>query len=150
MTALVQNKKVRLNYEILKTIEAGMELFGHEVKSLRNKQGSLEGAHVVARGGEVFLVGATIPPYQAANTPTSYDPERTRRLLLTKKEIGELAGSENQKGLTIVPISVYNSGRKLKLEIALVRGKKKHDKREDLKKRDARRDIERHMKAQAH
>ena len=146
MAVFIQNKKVRLNYEILKTLEAGIELFGHEVKALRNKQGSLKGAHVIARGDEVFLVGATIPPYQAANTPDSYDPMRPRKLLLTKREIGEIAGSESQKGLTIVPISVYSKARKLKLEIAIVRGKKQHDKREDLKKKDAKRSIAREMK----
>ena len=148
MAVFIQNKKVRLNYEILETFEAGLELFGYEVKSLRNKQGSLEGAHVVARGEEAFLVGATIPPFQVANTPENYDPERTRRLLLTKREIGQLAGSESKKGLTIVPISVYSKARKLKLEIAIVRGKKQHDKREDLKKKDAKRDIERTIKRQ--
>ena len=146
MADLIRNKKVRLNYEILEELEAGIELFGHEVKSLRAGLGSLEGAHVVARGEEAFLVGSTIPPFQIANTPESYDPERTRRLLLTKKEIGQLAGSESNKGLTIVPISVYSKGRKLKLRLAIVRGKKKHDKREDLKSRDAKRDMEREMK----
>ena len=146
MPTLIQNKKIKLKYEIIKILEAGIELFGHEVKSLRQKKGSLEGAHVVSRGEECFLVGATIPPYQTPNTPVEYDPERTRKLLLSKREIGELAGSESQKGLTIVPISVYNKGRKLKLEIAVVRGKKKHDKRETLKARSDKRHIEREMK----
>ena len=146
MEALIRNKKAGLNYEILDRFHAGIELFGFEVKSIRKRQGSLEGARVVVRGGEAFLVGASVPPYQQANTPKGYDPERTRRLLLTKKEIGELAGSERTKGLTIVPISVYNSKRKLKLEFALVRGKKKHDKRETLKKKQAARDMERAMK----
>jgi|TARA_Y100000310_G_scaffold345866_1_gene471928 SsrA-binding protein len=146
MSRLIQNKKVHLNYEIIQTFEAGMELFGFEVKSLRGKQGSLEGAHVTVRGDEVYLIGATIPPYQPANTPKDYDSARNRRLLLTKKEIGELAGFERQKGLTIVPISVYSKGRKLKLEIGVARGKKKYDKREDIKKRDTKRDIERTLK----
>ena len=145
--ALIKNKKVHLNFEVLETFEAGMELFGFEVKSLRAKQGSLEGSHVVMRGEEGFLVGASIPAFQVANTPQNYEPERTRRLLLKEKEIGSLAASEHQKGLTIVPISVYNKGRKLKLEIAVVRGKKKHDKRETLKARTAKRDIEREMKS---
>lgn len=148
MAFLLQNKKVRLNYEILETIEAGMELFGFEVKSLRKKQGSLEGSHVTVRGNEAYLLGATIPPYQPKNTPKDYDHVRNRRLLLTKVEIGKLSGAESQKGLTIVPISVYSKGRKLKLEIGIVRGKKKHDKREVLKARDAKRDIEREMKRQ--
>lgn len=148
MSVLLHNKKVRLNYEVLETFEAGMELFGFEVKSLRNKHGKLDGAHIVIRGGEAFLVGASIPPFQAANTPETYDPSRNRKLLLTEKEIGHLSGQESQKGLTIVPISVYSKARKLKLEIAVVRGKKKHDKRETLKSRSDKRHIERTMKQQ--
>jgi SsrA-binding protein len=150
MATLIQNKKIRLDYEIMKTFEAGVELFGYEVKSLKGKQGNLEGSHITVRGGEVFVIGMSIPPYQQANTPTSYEPERNRKLLLTKKEIGLLADSESKKGLTIVPISVYNKARKLKLEIAIVRGKKKHDKRETLKARDAKRDIDREIKKSFH
>lgn len=146
MADLIAHKKARLEYEILEEFEAGLELLGHEVKSLRAGHGKLEGAHVIIRGGEAFVVGMSIPPYQMKNTPTTYDPERTRRLLLTKKEIGELAGSERGKGLTIVPISVYNKGRKLKVKVALARGKKLRDKREDLKKKDTKREIERLMK----
>ncbi len=148
MTTLIKNKKATLNYEILNIYEAGLDLLGFEVKALRTKKGSLEGSHITVRGGEAYLLGATISPYQPLNTPTNYDPTRNRRLLLTKKEIGELAGSEGQKGLTIVPISVYSKGRYLKIEIAVVRGKKKHDKREVLKKRTAKRDIERTLKNQ--
>ena len=142
---LIQNKKVGLNYEIIKDYSAGMELLGFEVKSLRGKRGSLEGAHVSVRGGEAYLLGASVPPYQAGNTPKGYEPERTRRLLLKKGEIAELAEAENQKGLTIVPISVYND-RKLKLRLAVARGKKKYDKREDIKKRDIRREVERELR----
>lgn len=148
MTTFIKNKKIHLNFEILETFEAGMELFGFEVKSLRNNLGSLEGSHITVRGGEAYLLGASIPPFQPVNAPTSYDPERNRRLLLKKKEIGLIAGFESKPGLTIVPISVYSKGRKLKLEIAVVRGKKKHDKREDLKKKDAKRKIERTLKTQ--
>ncbi len=144
--ALIKNKKVHFDFEILKTFEAGLELLGYEVKSLRSKQGSLEGSHVVVRGDEAFLVGATIPPYQAANTPKSYDAERTRKLLLNKKELGELSDAESQRGLTIAPISVYNKGRNLKLEIAIAKGKKKRDKREVIKERDTKKAIERQMK----
>jgi len=146
MAALVNNKKASFNFEILESFEAGLELLGTEVKSLRNKQGSLEGSHVVVRGSEAFLVGATIPPYQPANTLKDYDPERTRKLLLNKKEIDEIGGAESQKGLTIVPISVYSKGRNLKLQIAIARGKKKADKRQVLKERDTKKDIERQMK----
>jgi len=146
MATLIKNKKVTFDFEILETFEAGLELLGSEVKSLRNKRGSLEGSHVVVRGNEAFLVGATIPPYQPANMPKDYDPERTRKLLLNKKEIGELGDAESQKGLTIVPISVYSKGRNLKLQIAIARGKKKHDKRQTIKERDTKKDIERQMK----
>ena len=143
---LIQNKKAYFNYEILEKIEAGIELLGFEVKSLKKGQGSLEGSHITVRGGEVFVINMQIPPYQPANTPKDYDPIRNRRLLLTKKEISDLAGAEGQKGLTIIPISVYNKGSKLKLEIAIVRGKKKYDKRETIKKRDTEREIRRDLK----
>lgn len=144
--ALVQNKKAHFNFEILERFEAGIELSGAEVKSLRAGRASLEGAHVTVRGGEAFLVGATIQPYQANNLPKSYDATRNRRLLLTKTEIAELATKESQKGLTIIPVSVYNKQHKLKIEIAVVRGKKEHDKREGLKKREHERDIARELK----
>jgi SsrA-binding protein len=143
---LIQNKKAYFNYEILEKIEAGIELLGFEVKSLKKGQGSLEGSHITVRGNEVFVVGMQIPPYQPANTPKDYDPTRNRRLLLIKKEIENLSKSEMQKGLTIVPLSVYNKGRRLKLEIAVVRGKKKYDKRESIKKRDTEREIRRSLK----
>ena len=100
------------------------------------------------RGNEVFLLGATIPPYQPKNTPADYEPTRPRRLLLTKKEISQLIGWENKKGLTIVPLSLYNVERKIKVTIVVARGKKKHDKREVLKKREANREIERTLKNQ--
>lgn len=143
---LIENKKTRFNYEILETIEAGMELFGYEVKALREKRGSLEGSYIVIRGGEAFLIGAHIPPFQPKNTPKNYDPYRNRKLLLSKKQLSELAGREAQKGLTIVPISVYNKGRVIKLQVALVRGKRKSDKRETIKKREGDREIRRTLK----
>jgi SsrA-binding protein len=141
--ALIKNKKAHLDYEFLEKLEAGLELLGFEVKSLRAGSGSLEGARVLARGGEAYLVGATIPPYQVKNTPESYDPERPRRLLLSRDEIARVASAEGAQGLTVVPISVYNRGRNLKLEIAIARGKKKYDKRQDLKKRDEERRFKR-------
>lgn len=144
--ALIQNKKAHFDYEILERYDAGLELFGPEVKALRASRGSLEGAHVTVRGGEAYLIGMTIPPYQTNNTPKDYDPMRNRRLLLTKEQIAELADRESAKGLTIVPISVYNKGRNLKVEIAVVRGKKTYDKREVIKKREASRDVLREIK----
>ena len=146
MSHYVENRKARFNYEILEKYEAGIELLGVEVKSVRGGHMSLEGAFVIVRGGEVYLINANIPPYQVKNTPKDYDPLRNRKLLLTKKEIAELAGSEKNKSLTIVPISVYNKNRKIKLEIALVKGKKKFDKRETLKKRDTDREIRRQVR----
>src|SRR3989344_6362536 len=123
--SLISNKKAYFNYEILDTFAAGIELFGYEVKSLKNGQGSLEGAHVTVRGGEAYIVGMSIPPYQAANTPKEYDPYRNRKLLLHKKEIEELGKIETKKTLTIVPLSVYNKGSKIKIDIATAKGKKK-------------------------
>lgn len=145
----MENKKARFDYEVLETFHAGIELLGLEVKSLRMGRGSLEGARVLVRGNEAYLVGATIPPYQANNLEggmVGYEADRTRRLLLTKKEIAELSGSGSQKGLTIIPFSYYNKGGKIKLDIAVVRGKKKYDKREAIKKRDTERDVMRELK----
>ena len=146
MASLIENKKVRFDYEILETFEAGIELLGNEVKSIRNKQASLEGSFVGIRGGEAFLIHAHIPPYQAKNTAKQYDPDRTRRLLLTKKELNQLVGEESKKGLTIVPLSMYNKGRVLKLQFGIARKKKKFDKRDSIKKRETDREIQRAMK----
>ena len=144
--ALVENKKAHLNYEILEEYEAGLELLGGEVKSLRAKLGKLDGAHITVRGGEAYLIGATIAPYQSGNTPADYEPARNRKLLLTKKEIAILGAHESQKGLTIVPLRVYNKGRHLKLALGVARGKKKYDKRATLKERDTKREMERTLK----
>jgi SsrA-binding protein len=140
---LIENKRARVEYEFLETFDAGIELLGHEVKTLRGKRGSLTGSRVVVRGGEAFLVSATIPVYQENNVPKSYDPERPRRLLLTKKEIVRLASEESKGGLTIVPLWVYNKGTSLKLSFALARKRKGYDKRELLKKRSSERDVAR-------
>jgi len=143
---LIENKKIFMNYEVLDEYEAGIELFGGEVKAIKSHHGSLEGARVLIRGGEVFLVGANIPPYQVNNASEAYEPDRTRRLLLKQKEILELFSRADERGLTIVPISMYNKGRLIKVKIAVVRGKKKFDKRQDIKKRDIEREIGRHLK----
>ncbi|MCX6787530.1 MAG: SsrA-binding protein SmpB [Candidatus Kaiserbacteria bacterium] len=144
---LVEYKKALLKYAPMESFAAGLELSGQEVKALRNRLGSLDGARVVVRGGEAFIIGMTIPPYQTANIAKNYDPERARRLLLTKKEISLLAAAESKKGLTIIPLEVYTSGRFVKARIAIVRGKGKADHREDLKKRDALRETERILKS---
>ncbi|MDE1925479.1 MAG: SsrA-binding protein SmpB [Patescibacteria group bacterium] len=143
---LVEHKKARFDYEILEEFEAGIELLGHEVKSLRARHGKLEGSHIIIRGGEAYIVGMSVPPYQPQNMPKEYDPERSRRLLLTKKELGQLAAADGQKGLTIVPLAVYNKNSKLKVRVAVARGRKKYDKREHLKERDTKREMERTLK----
>lgn len=146
MANYAENRKIRFDYEILQKYETGIKLLGVEVKSVRAGRMSLEGAFIIVRGGEVFLINANIPPYQVKNTPKDYDPISNRKLLLTKKEIAELASSEKNKSLTIVPISVYNKNRKIKLAIALVKGKKKFDKRQTIKKRETDREIRREYK----
>ncbi len=150
MANLIEHKRVHFDFELLEQFEAGLQLFGTEVKSLRAHHGKLEGAHITVRGGEAFLLNAEIPPYQAANVADSYEPKRNRRLLLTKKELGELTKAEEQDGLTIVPISMYNKGRNIKLRLAIARGKKKADKRETIKKRESLREIARAVKARLH
>jgi SsrA-binding protein len=146
MKALVSNKKATFNFELLETFEAGASLLGTEVKSLGGGQGKLEGAYVIIRGKEAFLVGASIPAFQKKNVRADYDPERARKLLLTEKEILELETRSEKQGLTIVPIKWYNKGAKLKLEIAVARGKKKQDKRQSIKARDTSRDVARELK----
>jgi len=146
MPVLIKNKKAKFDFEILETFEAGIELLGVEVKSLRNGRGKLEGAHVIIRGGEAYLVGSSVEPYQPTNAGKNYDAERPRRLLLTRKELNKLIGLEASRGLTLVPVSLYTNKRLLKLNFALVRGKKKADKRESIKERDTKRDLERLIK----
>ena len=148
MTTYVSNKKAKFDYELKDFIEAGLVLAGYEVKSIKLGRAKLDGAHVIVRGGEAFLVGASISPYQPANMPKDYDAEAPRKLLLSKKELTLLERESEQAGLTIVPIRLYNLGRKIKLEIALARGKKKTDKRETIKKRESNRAIGRLLKEQ--
>jgi SsrA-binding protein len=144
--SLIENKRAGFDYEILETLEAGLELFGFEVKSLRAGHGSLKGARVIVRGGEAYLVGASIPPWQVKNAPQSYDPERPRRLLLNTKEIMRVSAAEGAQGLTVIPLSVYNKARNLKIEIAIARGKKKEDKRQTIRAREEKRSIRRTLK----
>ena len=143
---VLENKRVGFDYQILEEFEAGMVLHGFEVKALRKGLGSLKGARVVARGGDAYLVGATIPPWQQKNAPKSYDPERTRRLLLNRKEINQITGAESAQGLTIVPLKVYNKGRHLKLLIGIARGKKKEDRRHSIREREEKRRMSRTLK----
>lgn len=146
MADYVHNRKARFDYEILDKYEGGIELLGPEVKSVRGGQILLDGAFVIIRGGEAYLINANIPAYQPKNAPKDYDPTRNRKILLTKKELTELTKSEKNKSLTIIPLSLYNKGKKIKIQIALVKGKKKHDKRESIKKRETDREVRREMK----
>jgi SsrA-binding protein len=148
MSEYVKNRKASFDFEYLETYEAGVVLTGHEVKAIRAGKANLNGAYVIIRGGEAFLVNASISPYQTANTPKNYDPERPRKLLLSKKELSVLEQGSERQGLTIVALKWYNKGRKIKLSLALARGKKKADKREKLKEKSSKRDIERLLKNQ--
>lgn len=144
--ALIQNKKAYFDYEIVREYEAGIELFGFEVKSAKKSAGSLKGSHISIKNGEAYLTGARISAYQENNTPESYNPERSRRLLLNKSEINSLSEAGDQKGLTIIPLSVYNKHGKIKVKIAIAKGKKKHDKRQIIKEREEKRKMDRSLK----
>src|SRR3989338_380373 len=146
MIILSENKKAWFDFELLETYEAGIELFGFEVKAVKNHRVNLEGSYVFPRFGEFFLVGATIAPYQPKNTPKDYEPTRERKLLLHKKEMNYLLGKISQKGLTILPVKIYIKNRRVKLEIAIARKFKKRDKRERIKERESKRKVERTMK----
>ena len=148
MTAYAENRKAHFDYELDETLEAGLALLGHEVKSIRSGKVKLDGGYVLVRGGEAFLVNVTIPPYQTANTAKDYDPDRPRKLLLSKKELAKVDSASEREGLTIVPLKLYYTKQKIKLLIAIARGKKKYDKRESIKKRDTKRSIERILKTQ--
>jgi len=123
-------------------------LEGHEVKSVRHGRVKLDGSYVIIRGGEAFWVGGSISAYQMANTPKSYDPNRARKLLLSKKELVKLSRATEQERLTALPLSLYSKGRKIKVQVAIARGKKKADKRDSIKARDVKRDIDRTLKSQ--
>ncbi len=144
--ALIENRKAYHDYEVLEKFEAGLELKGFEVKALRKGRGSLVGSRVIIRGGEAYIVGMDIPPYQPANAPQNYDSQATRRILLKKKEIQYLNGKAEERGLTLVPLSIYNKNGLLKLSFAIGRGLKKYDKREKIKEKEVKRKIEREIK----
>ncbi|MGH8966736.1 MAG: SsrA-binding protein SmpB [Actinomycetes bacterium] len=139
---VAQNKKARHDYTILDTYEAGVALMGTEVKSLRLGRASLVDSFATIDDGEVFLRGLHIPEYIRGSW-TNHEPRRTRKLLLHRGEIERLIGKIREGGLTLVPMSLYFSDGKVKLELALARGKRAYDKRADLAKRDADREIQR-------
>lgn len=141
------NKKAYFDYEILETFEAGVVLSGQEVKAVKNNQINLKGSYVVIKNGEAFLLNAHISPYKKAGILKDYNPERSRKLLLNKKELKHLIGKSQEKGLTILPLKVYTKGRgKIKIEIGIGKGKKKYEKRETIKKREVEREIKQKLK----
>jgi SsrA-binding protein len=146
MPKLADNRRVLRDFEILDEFEAGLILLGHEVKAVRSGLLKLAGSYVTIAGGEARLINAHIGKFQKAGQIKDYDPERTRKLLLHKKEIRKLIGKLEQKGLTLVPISVYTKGSKIKLNIGLARGRKEFEKKEKKKKRDIERDVQRDLK----
>lgn len=146
MDALATNDRARYDYELLDTLEAGLVLSGQEVKSAKTGHFKLKGAHVAFHDGEAMLVGAHIAKYPKAGPLPDYDPERSRKLLLHKKELSRLRGKREEEGLTIVPIRAYMKAGRIKLEIAIARGKKQYEKRETIKKRDLDREARAAMK----
>jgi len=146
MANLAENKKAKFEYDILDDFEAGLVLDGQEVKSIRAGRMNMLGAYVTISRGAVWLVGAQIQKYPQAGPLPDYDPQRTRKLLLHKREINKLAGKMEQKGFTLVPLSVYAKGTKLKLKFGLGRGKKQFEKKESIKKRDLDREVRRALK----
>lgn len=143
MAEYANNSKAGFDYEILETIEAGLVLEGHEVKSVKTGKASIKGSYVKIINGEPYLIGSNISPYQPANTPNDYDPQRSRKLLLSKNEIAALTGTSRAHGLTLIPLKIYAKKGRLKLLIGVARGKKKYDKREAIKKKDTQRAKER-------
>ena len=147
MATLYHNKTATYNFKIEQEFEAGLVLTGQEVKSVKAKHLSLKGAFVSVKNGQAWLKKMHITPYSKAGIGLkNYNPEQDRRLLLKKKEIIYLSSKTNEKGLTIIPVSVYTSRRLIKVKIALVKGKKKFDKRETIKKREVGRTIARKLK----
>ena len=140
MSILAINKKAKFNYEILDTYEAGLVLYGHEVKALRAGQVSLKGSYISVRYNngkpELYLINCQITPYKLAGSLPDYNQTRERKLLLNRLEISHLIGKKNEQGLTLIPLKIYTKHSFIKLEFAVAKGKKKHDKREDIKRRD--------------
>ena len=139
---IAENRKARHDFHILERVEAGVALLGTEVKSLRDGGGNLREAYAQLRGGEVFLVGANIAPYRQGNVQ-NHEPTRDRKLLLHRREIGQLGKKVAERGMTLVPLAMYFSDGRVKVELGLARGKEGVDKRHAIADRDARRQMER-------
>lgn len=142
---IANNKKAKHDYFLLEFYEAGIELVGTEVKSLRNGRCSIKESYIEINGGEIFILQMHIPPYEQGNI-FNLDPIRKRRLLLHKNEILKLLGKIKEKGFTIVPVEVYFKGSKVKVSVALAKGKKLYDKRRDIAKKDQKREAQRGFK----
>lgn len=142
---IVKNKKARFEYEILETVEAGMVLQGTEIKSLREGRVNLKESFARIHNGEVWLEGCHISPYSHGNVH-NHDPLRPRKLLLHKRQIDQLTGKVEQKGLTLIPLAIFLSNGKAKLDLAVGRGKKLHDKRETARRKTVQREIEAELK----
>ena len=147
MKIFAENKKAYFDYQILEKLEAGIALQGQEVKSIKTRGVNLAGSYVIVKNEELFWVGAKIPPYQPKNAPQDYDPERSRKLLLKRREIKSLIGKSKEKGLTFIPLRVYTKNTKIKLEFGTAKGKKQTDKRESIKRREIQRNIEKELKS---
>lgn len=142
---VVSNRKARHEYHILDTFEAGISLKGTEVKSLRKGNANLLDSYAVVKNGEVWLLGLHISPYEQGNI-NNHEPTRTRKLLLQRKQIRKLVGNVREKGLTLIPLSIYFKGAYAKVELALAQGKKHYDKREAISRRDAERELRQRLK----
>jgi SsrA-binding protein len=142
---IVENRRARHDFHILERVEAGIALTGTEVKSLRDGGGNLRESYAVLRGGEAFLVGANIAPYKQGNI-ANHDPVRDRKLLLHRREIAKLGSQVAERGMTLVPLSLYFSDGRVKLELGLARGKERADRRQALADRDAKRQIDRALR----
>src|SRR5947209_3511536 len=143
---IAENRKARHDFHLLDRFEAGLVLTGTEVKSLRDGRATLDGAYGDVRDGQVWLVGAHIAPYEQASLD-AHDPDRDRKLLLHRSEISSLIGKVRERGLTLVPTKLYFKDGRAKVELALARGKEQRDKRRDIAKRDAERQMERALKS---
>jgi SsrA-binding protein len=145
---IAENRRARHDYELLERFEAGIVLTGTEVKSLRQGRATLQQAYADVRDGEVWLIGANIAAYEQGSTG-AHEPDRDRKLLLHSREIASLIGKVKEKGLTLVPLRLYFKNGRAKVELALARGKERRDKRRDIAKRDADRQIERALKSRS-
>ena len=143
MPTLATNRKAKFDYERLDSFEAGLVLTGQEVKSIRDGGAKIDTGHIVVNKGDLYLIGANIAPYKRVSKLENYDPARSRKLILHKKEIQQLIGKLSEKGLTAVPISLYTRGNRIKLELWLARGKKAFEKKQKIKDRDINRETSR-------